>query len=208
MKLLLLGATGLVGQAVLKQALAENRFTHIVALTRKPVSAHPKLENPLVDFDHLPQNADWWKVDAVICTLGTTMRQAGSKEAFRRVDFEYPLAVAKLAKNHGASIFSLNSATGANPESRSFYNRTKGEIEAAIRATGFTSATFVRPGLISGDRKESRPLEDVANRLLSIFRPLIPKRYRPVSAEKIAAALVNAALEARPGCHIIESEAI
>lgn len=208
MKLLLVGATGLVGNSVLEQALADNRFTHIIAPTRKPVSPHPKLENPEVDFGQLPENADWWNVDAVICTLGTTMRQAGSKEAFRRVDFEYPLAVAKLAKNHGASIFSLNSATGANRESRAFYNRTKGEIEDAIRATGFTSITFVRPGLISGDRKESRPLEDAANRLLSIFRPLIPKRYRPVSPEKIADALLDAALEARPGCHIIESEAI
>jgi hypothetical protein len=91
--LLLVGATGLVGQAVLRQALADSRVTKVVAVTRNPLPPQPRLENPLVDFDALPGEASWWKVNAGICTLGTTMRQAGSHGAFRKVDVDYPLAV-------------------------------------------------------------------------------------------------------------------
>ena len=95
--LLLVGATGLVGQSVLQQALADSRVSKVVAITRKPLPPQTGLENPLVDFDALPVDAPWWNVDGGICTLGTTMRQAGSHQAFRKVDVDYPLAVAQTA---------------------------------------------------------------------------------------------------------------
>lgn len=206
--LMLVGATGLVGGAVLRQAQDDARVTRIVAPTRRKLSPHPKLENPLVDFQNLPAEATWWAVDSVICTLGTTIRKAGSQEAFRRVDHDYPLAVARHARQHGARAFALNSATDADPRSRFFYNRVKGEVEAAIRAVGFPSLTIVRPALIGGDREEFRPTEFVAMRLLRLADPLLPRRYRVVPHERIASVLLEAAVTAQPGEHIIESDAI
>lgn len=206
--LMLVGTTGLVGGAVLRQAQADARVTRIVAPTRRKLPPHPKLENPLVDFEHLPADAAWWAVDGVICTLGTTIRKAGSQEAFRRVDQDYPLAVAKLARQSGARAFALNSATGADPRSRFFYNRVKGEVEAAIRGVGFPSLTIVRPALIGGDRDEFRLAEFVAMRLLRLAEPLLPRRYRVVPHERIATALLEAAITAPSGEHLFESEAI
>ena len=113
--LLLAGATGLVGQAVLTQCLCDPRIMQVVAPTRRALPAHPRLLNPIVDFSALPEDAAWWKADAVICTLGTTIRQAGSKEAFRQVDHHYPLALATLAQRHGTPTFALTSAMGADP---------------------------------------------------------------------------------------------
>ncbi|WP_407274908.1 hypothetical protein V6C39_05835 [Dickeya ananatis] len=99
MKLLLVGATGLVGHQVLLKALAESRITQVTAPVRRELPAHDKLLAPQVSFEHLPQDADWWQADAVICTLGTTIKTAGSQAAFYRVDHDYPLAVARLAKH-------------------------------------------------------------------------------------------------------------
>lgn len=205
---MLVGATGLVGGAVLRQALADARVSRLVAPTRRPLPPHPKLENPLVDFEHLPPDAPWWPVDGVICTLGTTIRKAGSQEAFRRVDHDYPLIVAQMARRHGARAFALNSATGADPRSRFFYNRVKGEVEEALRGVGFDSLTIVRPALIGGDRDEFRPAEFVAMRLLRLADPLLPRRYRVVPHERIAQVLLDAAIAATPGRHVVESGAI
>jgi uncharacterized protein YbjT (DUF2867 family) len=206
--LLLVGATGLVGQSVLAQALADPRVTRLVAPTRRPLAAYPKLTNPLVDFDALPADAPWWSVDVVICTLGTTIKKAGSPAAFRRVDYDYPLAVATLARRHGAAAFALTSSVGADASARTFYLRTKGETENALRALAFPSLTLVRPSMIGGERTERRPLEACALRIFTALPFLLPRRYRVVPAERIARALLASALAARPGTHIVESEAI
>ena len=206
--LMLVGATGLVGGSVLRQVQDDARVDRIVAPTRRELPPHPKLENPLVDFEHLPADAPWWSVDGVICTLGTTIRKARSQEAFRRVDYDYPLAVARLARQHGAQAYALNSATGADPGSRFFYNRVKGEVEEALRGVGFPSLTIVRPALIGGDRDEFRPAEFVAMRLLRLTEPLLPRRYRVVPHDRLAQVLLEAAISAPPGEHTIESDAI
>jgi uncharacterized protein YbjT (DUF2867 family) len=205
---MLVGATGMVGGAVLRQAQSDARVDRIVAPTRRELPPHPKLENPLVDFERLPADAPWWAVDSVICTLGTTIRKAGSQEAFRRIDHDYLLMVAQLTRRHGARAFALNSATGADPRSRFFYNRVKGEVEEAIRQVGFPSLTIVRPALIGGERDEFRPAEFVAMRLLRLADPLLPRRYRIVPHDRIAAALLEAAITAATGEHVVESEAI
>jgi uncharacterized protein YbjT (DUF2867 family) len=208
MTLLLVGATGLVGREVLRLALADPRVGHLVAPTRRPLTAHPRLTNPPVDFDALPPDAPWWQADAVICTLGSTIRKAGSREVFRRIDHDYPLAVARLAHAHGARSFALTSSTGAHPAASSFYLRTKGALERDLEACGFASLTLVRPSLIGGRRDESRPAERLAMLLMTAFRPLIPRRYRMVPAASIARTLLEAALAANPGRHAIESEEI
>ncbi|MDO9203515.1 MAG: NAD-dependent dehydratase, partial [Hydrogenophaga sp.] len=172
-RLMLVGATGLVGHCVLQQALADARVRQVVAPTRSALPPHPKLLNPLVDFDHLPDNADWWAVDAVVCTLGTTIKTAGSQAAFYRVDHGYPLQVARLALRQGAKAYALNSALGADPASRVFYSRTKGELEQDLQVLGYRSLTLVRPGLIGGERQQARPAEQLAVRLSTWLQPLL-----------------------------------
>lgn len=203
---LLVGATGLVGQAVLRLALADARVSRVVAPTRRALAAHPKLLNPLVDFEHLPEDAGWWAVDAVICTLGTTIRLAGSQAAFYRVDHDLPLQVGRLAQRHGARVYALNSALGADPASRVFYSRTKGELERDLQALGWDSLTLVRPGLIGGDRQEARPAEQAAVRVSQWLRPLLPPRYRVVPAERIAHHLLASVLASAPGTRVLLSE--
>ena len=166
----------------------------------------PKLFNPLIDFEQLPEDADWWAVDAVICTLGTTIKVAGSQAAFYRVDHDLPLQVGQLALRHGAKAYALNSALGADPASRVFYSRTKGELERDLEALGFASLTFVRPGLIGGDRQAARPAEHAAVRVSQWLRPLLPPRYRVVSAGRIAHHLLASALAGAPGTHVLMSE--
>jgi uncharacterized protein YbjT (DUF2867 family) len=204
--LLLVGATGLVGQSVLRQALADSRVTKLVAVTRKPLPPQPRLENPVVDFDALPADAPWWQVDAGICTLGTTMRQAGSHQAFRKVDVDYPLAVARLLRQYGAQSFAFNSSIGADPKARAFYMRIKGEVEQKLITCGFPSLTLVRPSAILGPRKPHRAWEARTIRAFHSLRPVLPRHYRVVPADKIAKALLEAAISAPPGVQVVESE--
>ena len=207
-RVLLIGATGLVGQSVLRQALAHPRVEQVIAPTRRPLSPHAKLINPVVDFDALPVDADWWAVDAVICTLGTTIKKAGSQAAFRRVDHDHPLQVAQIALKHSAKAYALNSALGADPASRVFYSRTKGELERDLQTRGYPSLTFVRPGLIGGERQEARLGEQIGVTVSQWLSPLLPARYRVVPAERIAHHLLQAALGAKPGVQVVMSEDI
>ena len=206
MKLILIGATGLVGRHVLALALADARVSAVVAPSRKALPAHAKLEAPIVDFDQLPAEVSWWQADAVICTLGTTMKVAGTRQAFLRVDHDYPLAVARLALAAGTRTYALNSAAGANAASRIFYNRVKGELERDLEQLGFISLTCVRPGLIGGEREQARAGEGAALRLLRVLGPVLPRRWRINPAPRIAAALLEAALAAAPGVHVVASE--
>ncbi|MCO5794672.1 MAG: NAD(P)H-binding protein [Blastomonas sp.] len=204
--LLIAGATGLVGRIVLAKALDDPRIGQVIALTRSALPTNPRLTNPIVDYDALPQDADWWRCDAVICALGTTRAKAGSDAAFFRVDHDYPLAVAQAAQAHGAQAFALVSAIGADAGSRLLYNRTKGEVEASIAALDFPSYTIVRPGLIGGDRDEFRPAERVSEAILRVFGPVLPRGWRISPAENIASALIEAAVAAPPGRHVISAD--
>ena len=207
MKVMLVGASGLVGGQVLQQLLDDPRCDAVVAPTRRPLAhADPALHNPVVDFERLPVDAPWWAVDAVICALGTTIRDAGSQDAFRRVDHDYPLAIARQAHAHGATTFVLVSAMGADADSRLFYSRTKGEVEQALGALGFASLTLLRPGLLGGERRQHRSGERVALRVMGVLDGVLPRRYRIVPAERVADALLQAALDAPPGRHVIASE--
>lgn len=203
--LLLVGATGIVGQQVLRLALADSRVDKVVAVTRKPLPAHPKLENPIMDFLNLHGDDHWWKADAVICTLGTTIRVAGSESAFAAIDRDLPIHVARICREAGATRFALNSSLGANPKGN-FYLRTKAQAEAAIRQLAYPGYTIVRPSLIDASRKEARTGEIIGRYFSHVFHPLIPKRYRAVRPEKIAHALLEGVLSNQQGERIIESE--
>lgn len=206
MKLLIVGATGLVGSHVLKIALEDPRITSIVAPVRSALPPSPKLHAPIVNYENLPEDSNLWKADAVICTLGTTIKVAGSKERFARVDRDYPLMVASLAQKAGTPAFILNSAMGADKSSPIFYNQVKGEVEEKLSAMGFKSLTFVRPGLIGGDRKEFRLGEEVFKVVLKGLHPILPQRFKINPASHIAAKMIEAAIASEPGLHVISSE--
>lgn len=204
-KLMIVGSTGLVGHHVLKLALADPRISAVIAPVRRPVLEHPKLQAPVIDFSHLPEDADWWCVDAVICAIGTTMKAARSQEAFRCADHDYPLEVARIARSHGARFFALNSAGGADPASPFFYYRVKGDLERDLASVEFESLTFVRPGVIGGKRSEFRLGERIANVTLAALDSILPRNLRLNPAEKIAQVLLNAAVEGQPGIHIVSA---
>lgn len=203
MNVLLAGATGLVGRAALDLFLAEPTCERVVALTRRPLPgpSHPKLENRVVDFDHLHNLDNLPHATHVVCALGTTMRQAGSRDAFRRVDYDYALALAQLGLAGGAHHYLLVSSLGADSRSMVFYSRVKGEVEAAIRALPYRAVTILRPSLLVGPREEFRLGERIAQALGRV----IPAKYAPIAARDVAAGLVRAAREDAPGARVIES---
>lgn len=209
MKLLLLGATGLVGRLVLQAALDDAQVLRITAPVRRPLPLQaPRLHCPVVDYAHLPEDADWWRADAVVCALGTTLKAAGSREAFREVDHGHLLRAARLARRHGTPAFVLTSAAGADAGSRLFYNRVKGEVERDLAALGFASLTLVRPGLIGGARTESRPAERWSQRVLGALGPLLPRAWRISPAPVIARALLQSALRPMPGVQVVPADAL
>lgn len=207
----LFGATGLVGGECLRLLLREPGISRVVAVTRRPlalnahdVGARHRLETAVFDFTQLERYASTLAVDQIFCALGTTIKKAGSQPAFRKVDFDYPLAIARNALAQGARHFLLVSALGANAASRVFYSRVKGELEDAVLALPFRSHTVVRPSLLLGDRNEFRLGERIAARIGF----LVPAKYKPVSAAAVARVLVAAARDDLPGKRIIESAEI
>jgi uncharacterized protein YbjT (DUF2867 family) len=209
MKILLLGASGLVGENVLAQALVHPAVTGVVAPTRRPLAPHPKLINPVSDrLGSLLSEAVVRGIDGVVCALGTTIGKAGSKEAFREVDYVLPLTFARGAHEHGAETFVLVSASVASVSSAMFYPRIKGEIERDIELVGFRSLTIVRPSLIGGERDEPRFSEGIAVRLMSIFAPILPKKFHINPAPTIAAACLSAVTTSEPGRHFRYAESL
>ena len=206
--LLIIGASGQVGQAMLQLALQDPDILKVVAPSRRPLPPHAKLENPIVDFDNLPEGASWWKVDCALCALGTTLRQAKSKLGFYKVDHDYILATAKLAHQAGTPAFCLVSSLGANLSSRIFYLRVKGETERDISALGFDSLTIVRPSLLIAGPRSQRHLEGIGLFIGKHMAALLPRRYQAVPTHQVARALLNAGLSNPAGFHMIESEKI
>lgn len=192
-----------MGRATLELLLSDPGTERVVTVTRRPLPhpPHPRLDARVVEFELLHEQPDLFKVTHVMCALGTTMRQAGSRPAFRRVDYYYPLTLAKLGLQGGARHFLLVSAVGARYGSRFFYNHVKGEIEKDVRVLPYQSITILRPSLLLGDREEFRLGERVAQALGRFF----PERYRPVHARDVAAGLVRAAHQDAPGVRVIES---
>ncbi len=210
---LVAGATGLVGSALLRRLLAHPSWGRVVSVGRRPSGqAGPGLLEVEVDFDdlesaELPVTA----VDDAFCCLGTTRKKAGSLEAFERVDRHYVVAFGRLAKRFGALRLLVVSAMLADPESGNDYARVKGRMERDLEGLALPSLTVVRPSLLLGKRRESRPLEAAS---IAVARPLAGlfvgplKRFRPVTAEAVAATMVRRALAAGEGVEVVESDDI
>ena len=207
---LLAGATGLVGHALLARLLADPACRRVTVLARKAPPggrAEPKLDWREVDFSRLPE--PFPAVDDVYIALGTTIRAAGSEAAFRRVDFDAVVDVARAAHKAGAKRLGVVSALGADAGSRVFYNRVKGETEAALRSLGYETLAIARPSLLMGDRaalgQPARRGERFALRLLSPVLKLVPAGMRPIAAAQVAAALHREVVAGRPGIHRLDS---
>jgi uncharacterized protein YbjT (DUF2867 family) len=201
---LLAGATGLVGQALVAQWTDDEPLHLLVRRPMAPRQASHRVH--IVDFGALPPLP---RAQAAFCCLGTTIKAAGSQTAFRAVDFDAVLAFARAAQAAGVTRFAAVSALGADAGSRSFYSRTKGECEQALRALGFRSLVLARPSLLDGDRHAlGQPGRIGEGLALALTRPLgglIPLAWRPIAADTVARALRRALAEARPGVRVIES---
>jgi uncharacterized protein YbjT (DUF2867 family) len=211
---LLAGASGLVGRALLGQLLADQRYGQVEVVARRPLPAElsrqPRLAVRIGDVATLAGREP--AVDDVYIALGTTIKIAGSEAAFRDVDFELVVAVARAARAAGANRLALVSALGADPAARVFYSRVKGEAEAAVSALGFASVVIARPSLLSGDRsalgQPTRSGEVWATRLSAPFRRFVPAAVRPIDAAAVAAALIAAMAAAQPGVRVLSSAAM
>jgi uncharacterized protein YbjT (DUF2867 family) len=191
----LAGATGLVGGFVLKRLIDSGRYATLVVLTRRTVDAEdPKIDQRIVNFDQLAA-MDLPAADDVFCALGTTIKKAGSQEAFRHVDLDFPLALAKKALARNAKQFLLVSSVGANAKSRNFYLRTKGELEDAVSALPFKAVNIFRPSMLVGPREERRPAERAGIVFMKLVSPMLVgslRKFRSIQAEDVARAMVSA----------------
>lgn len=190
---LLVGATGLVGRSLLKKLLADEQVDRVRVLSRRPLDHdHGKLEVRLSEFDDLDELGDFLAVDDVYCALGTTMKSAGSRAAFERVDYHMVVDVARAARAAGARRIAVVSAAGTAESSPSFYSRVKARMEAAVSALDYEAVFLLRPSLLLGERRESRPAE----RLGQLVAPLLGllligplQKYRPDRADDVAEAM-------------------
>lgn len=208
-RVLLAGATGLVGGLMLQALLADPTVAEVHALSRRALSINaPKLQVHIVDFGRLPSLPE---VDEVYLALGTTIKVAGSQAAFRAVDLDANLAVAKAAVAAGAHRVGLVSAAGANARSPVFYNRVKGELEEAIKAMDLAAVVIAQPSLLLGSREglqqPSRIGEKIATPIAKLLAPLIPGTYRPVHARAVALALANSVASAN-GVVVLTSDVL
>ncbi|MGN5594926.1 oxidoreductase [Stutzerimonas nitrititolerans] len=200
-RILLAGATGLTGEHLLDRLLNEPTVECVLAPTRKALAEHPRLDNPIGPLRTLlPQLSG--DIDTAFCCLGSTLKEAGSQEAFRAIDHDLVLAFAERARELGARHLLVISSLGANPQSNLFYCRTKGEMEEALQAQDWPQLTIARPSQLLGPRMEIRPLE----RMTAPLSQLLPGKYRGIAACTLARALWRLALEDNDGVRIVESD--
>lgn len=203
MNVMVLGATGLTGAAVVEKLLDRPEVATVIAPIRRRIGAeHPKLIQQQVDFDDLEASADLFAVDAIICCLGTTIKKAGSREQFRKVDYEICLNAAAVGRKAGARAFILMSAIGASSASTIFYNRVKGELEDAVRALGYPYLSVYHPSLLLGERQEQRTAESLGIRLMPLVNRVLlgpMEKFRGVEATTVAQAMVNEVCALKPG---------
>jgi uncharacterized protein YbjT (DUF2867 family) len=202
---IVIGSTGLVGSHLVQQLLDDTRFDKVMVFARRSSRIrNPRLEEHLVDFN---KPAEWHhlvKGDILFSALGTTLKQAGSKDAQYRIDYSYQFETAKAAAINGVPVYVLVSSYGASPDSRIFYSRIKGELERDVRKLPFNSIYVLQPSLLTGHRTAERTGEKISYRVLSLLNGAgLFRKYRPIHGSIVARAMVNAAILAAPGAHVL-----
>lgn len=201
---LIVGSTGLIGKLLTNRLLQDYFYDEVKTLVRRTSGiSHPKLKEIIFDFDQF--DASQVTADHIFCTLGTTIKTAGSKANFRKVDFEYPLKIAQAAKANGATFYGIVTAMGADKNSWAFYNQVKGEAENALRDVGFASLAIFQPSMLLGDRTENRAGEDIGKKVMTTLDFLIPKKYKAIHGDKVAAAMQQMAKDEPAGVRVLDS---
>jgi uncharacterized protein YbjT (DUF2867 family) len=207
---LLAGATGLIGSQLLPLLLASERYAKVIVVGRRAVPViHPKLVQVTTELDKLEDARFKLIADDVYCCLGTTMKQAGSKEAFFKVDFLYVVQLAAVSASNFAAQFMVVSSMGADAESNIYYSRVKGEMEAAVRQAPFRAIHIFRPSLLLGERAQPRLGERIGAGVLGLLAPLMRGpllKYRAVPGAAVAAAMLRAAEDDGGGVRVHESD--
>lgn len=207
--IIIAGATGLIGSEFVSRAEESPLIGNFYLFTRREISVkNEKISSHTVDFDNpstFPRNM---KAESAVCALGTTISKAGSKENFRKVDFVYVLSFAKFAKEIGVKNFVVVSSVNADPDSKTFYLKTKGEMEESIKKLQFESLDIIRPSLLLGKRNEYRFGEEVSKFLSHPVKKLIPWKYRPIDASKIAEKILRIIKSPPMGINVFEGKSI
>ena len=207
---IIIGTTGLTGTALLKELLKDDDFNHVISFSRKQIEfTDPKLVQHSIDFNQLPNYKELIKGDVVFCCMGTTIKTAGSQEAFKKVDLIYPTEFAKIAKQNGVKEFYLQSSLGADINSNNFYLKTKGEVEQILQQLNFNSFATFRPSMLLGKRPEFRFAELIAKVVMQLLSFLFIgklKRYKAIHVNQVASAMIKQAKLNKPGNFIIENE--
>ena len=202
----------MIGRQLVEQLAQSDYYSEVVVLTRKTTfEGQAKITEKVIDFDNISNELKDLPADHVYCCLGTTMKQAGSKEAFYKVDFTYPLELAQITHRKGAKKFLIVTALGANYKSLFYYNRVKGEIERALETIGFASLSIFRPSLLLGERKEVRAGEEIAQKLYNalgflFIGPL--KKYRGILGKDVATVMLEVAKRDTQGTRLFPSDHI
>ncbi len=209
---IIIGASGLTGKALLYQLLQDNSFNRVIVFVRKELTiAHAKLIQHVINFDDLNSCKNLIKGDVVFCCMGTTIKTAGSQEAFKKVDYVYPTEFAKIAKENNVPVFCLQSSLGADVKSNNFYLKTKGETEDAIKRLNFQSFATFRPSMLLGDRTEFRLGEKIGKVVMQALSFAFIgklKRYKAIHVKQVASAMIKHAKSGNTGNEIIENEAM
>jgi uncharacterized protein YbjT (DUF2867 family) len=207
---IIIGATGLTGKALLYQLLEDKQFSTVILFLRKDLNiSHPKLVQHCIDFNALETYKDLIKGDVIFCCMGTTIKVAGSQEAFKKVDYTYPTEFAKIAKQNNVTTFCLQSSLGANSKSNNFYLKVKGETEDYLRALNFVSFTSFRPSMLLGNRVEFRIGETIGKIVMQGLSFMFIgklKRYKAIHVNQVASAMIKHSTANKTGNIIIENE--
>jgi len=207
----LVGATGLIGSYLLEELLNDPWFDTVRILIRRPLDiTHPKLEKKIVDFN----DSDSLLValsnsDVLFCAIGSTMKKVkGDKEAYRKIDFDIPVKLARFCKMTGCEKFILVSSAGANSKSRNFYQRLKGETDNAVKEFGLKTIHIMRPSLLLGERKEFRFGENIGKAVMTSLSFLIPEKYKAIQGKDVAKVMLALAKKKEEGVFIHENSEI
>ena len=205
-KAIVIGATGMVGTQLIKLLIENPDYSEIISFVRRSGGIiSPRLTEHIIDFDKPETWKGLVKGNVLFSSLGTTIAQAKTKDAQYKVDFTYQFNVAKIAAENGVTKYVLISSAGANPESKVFYVKMKGELEKAIQSLPFDIISVIKPGLLAGDRIENRPVEEIGYTLLNGLNKLgLFKRYKPIQASIVAKAMVNAAKAKKSGSYTLD----
>ena len=209
---IIIGSTGMTGSHLLKILLTSGIYEKVISFVRHSTKiSHPKLVQHVVNFDEPESYQDLIEGNDMFCCLGTTIKKAGSQEAFEKVDLKYPIQFAKIAASKGVKQYSIISSIGANTKSSNFYLRTKGKCEEELRKLAFQSISIFRPSLLIGNRKEFRLGEKVGEYMMKVFSIFFLgkiKKYKPVKSKNVAYAMYSIAQSNTVGYHIYESDEI